>query len=159
MCSRSVERCRINETHNRLEKVPSRDAQANDETRVDFGTCECCVTGTGGGLCSHVFALLLFLERYRTTCGQTSLTSLPQSWAPGQRDAVREPFAKVVVERADIGRIGEPEALSHTLPKARRTQTANSGHGFVLSALKYRSVIIPYIGIWSFFFNISVRTV
>lgn len=107
-------------TQYRQKMMLSHDPQANDETRVEFATCEGCVAGTDGGLCSHVLALLLVLERYRTTSGETSVTSLPQSWGPRQRDVVPEPVAKVVVERANIGRKGD--AISHTLHEARSTR-------------------------------------
>ena len=71
----------------------------------------------------------LALSPRKVPNGQTFLTSLPQSWAPRQRDVLREPVAKVVVERADIGRIGESDAVSHTLHKARKTRVRIVGMG------------------------------
>ena len=56
---------------------------------VVFATCEGCVAGADGGLCSHVIALFLVLEKYRTS--SRAVTSLPRSWGPRQRNIYPNP--------------------------------------------------------------------
>ena len=53
-----------------------------------FAACEGCVAGDHGGLCSHVFTLLMVLEKLcpveadGSVPGSESVTSLPRSWEP-----------------------------------------------------------------------------
>ena len=64
-----------------------------------------CWAGGDGGLCSHVFALLMVLEKYRCTedagaLGPESVTSLPCSWGPRSRDVAPHPVMSVCVEKS-----------------------------------------------------------
>ena len=74
--------------------------------KVDFATCEVCPAGLHGGLCQHVFALLIAIEHYRcredvaALPGAEPVTSVGQSWGLLERDV--EPWAifQSLVERA-----------------------------------------------------------
>ena len=99
--------------------VQDRGLEYNPEERsaVVFASCQGCVAGTDGGLCSHVIALLMVLDRYRAR--KPAVTSLPCAWGPRKRDVNPEPIANVVVERSklDAGRLGDP--VSSSLHEAR----------------------------------------
>ena len=83
-----------------------------DKAEVLFASCEGCVAGTDGGLCSHIIALLMVLDKYRTR--KPAATSLPCAWGPRQRNVNPVPIADVVVERTklDAGRLGDPVSMS-----------------------------------------------
>ena len=82
---------------------------SSSSVSVQFATCKGCVAGSHGGLCSHVFAVLMGLneERERKTA---SCTSLPQSWGPRPRNVDPVPVMEVVVEkpRSSSNRKGQP---------------------------------------------------
>ena len=47
---------------------PDSDVEKKKESpvfKVDFATCQVCPAGQQGGLCQHVFALLMVIEEYR----------------------------------------------------------------------------------------------
>ena len=61
--------------------------------KVDFATCEVCPADLHGGLCQHVFALLVaIVEHYRrrediaALLGAKPVTSVRQSWGPRERN-------------------------------------------------------------------------
>ena len=74
--------------------------------KVDFATCEVCPAGLHGGLCQHVFALLMAIEHYRcredvaALPGAEPVTSVRQSWEPRERDVEPQAIFQSVVERA-----------------------------------------------------------
>ena len=82
---------------------------------VVFATCEGCVAGADGGLCSHVIALFLVLEKYRTS--SHAVTSLPRSWGPRKRNIDPQPIMNITVEKSKMDSFGEN--ISCTLDDAR----------------------------------------
>ena len=87
---------------------------SNRSADVAFAQCEGCVAGSDGGLCSHVFAVLMVLEKFRLTDhhdsvpGPESVTSLPRSWGPRERDVTPHPIMSVRVEKSREERKGPP---------------------------------------------------
>ena len=57
--------------HQKLTLVSS-----GSQLNVDYASCVPCPAGTNGGLCQHVFALLLVLEKYSPKLAETE-TGLP----------------------------------------------------------------------------------
>ena len=49
---------------------------SGSQLNVDYASCVPCPAGTNGGLCQHVFALLLVLEKYSPKLAETE-TGLP----------------------------------------------------------------------------------
>ena len=79
--------------------------------RVQYATCRGCVAGTDGGLCSHVSAVLMVLDKCRKE-PPTSVTSLPRSWGPRQRNIEPVPVSEIVVEKSTFERKGPPISFS-----------------------------------------------
>lgn len=84
---------------------------------LQFATCIGCVAGSNGGLCSHVFAVLIVLneEHVRLIKEPTvACTSLPPTWGPRQRNISPMPLMDVVVEkpRSQSSRKGPPSTCS-----------------------------------------------
>lgn len=98
------------------QKLVLQDTSPSFSTRVVFARCDGCVAGSDGGLCSHVFAVLMVLEKYRTD-GTTPVTSLPCSWGPRKRDLEPKPIMDVTVEKASMERKGPP--ITCTLYESR----------------------------------------
>ena len=82
---------------------------------VVFATCEGCVAGADGGLCSHVIALFLVLEKYRTS--SRAVLSLPRWWGPRQQNIDLQPIMNITVEKSRMDLLGEN--ISCTLDDAR----------------------------------------
>lgn len=91
---------------------------------VTFATCHGCPAGADGGLCQHVFTLLLVVER---CCwegkgplpGKSSVTSMLCSWGPQQRDVEPHPIMQTLVERAKADEERKRKLVSCTLYEAR----------------------------------------
>lgn len=96
------------------------NAPSEDSYTVDFATCSDCVAGYDGGICAHVFAVLLVLEEERVSkAGAVSRTSLPCTWGPRQRNVEPEPIVDVVVEKPVPESHRKKPPLSYTLYDAR----------------------------------------
>lgn len=85
---------------------------------VDFAVCLSCVAGADGGICSHVFAVLLVLEEEKQA-SDVSKTSLPCTWGPRQRNIEPEPVMDVVVEKPLSASERKKRPVSSTLYDAR----------------------------------------
>eukprot|EP00117_Sycon_ciliatum_P002283 scpid62346/ scgid1957/ len=105
------------------QKLVLATAPESTSATVTYATCEGCVAGVDGGLCSHVFALLMVLEKYRCTEEARSVTSLPCSWGPRQRDIEPKPIMDTVVERASMERKGPPVKCSLYESRERELRT------------------------------------
>ena len=70
---------------------------------MDFATCQPCPAGANGGLCQHIFALLMAIEYYRGKASvlpaAESVTSNPCSWGPSQRDVELKFIFQSVIEK------------------------------------------------------------
>ena len=85
---------------------------------VEYAACYSCPAGRNGGLCQHVFALLLVLEKYclkmteisNELPGPQSCTSVKQTWGPRKRDVDPKPIMQTTVERAK----GETERITYS---------------------------------------------
>lgn len=66
---------------------------------VLFAQSQTCVAGYDGGLCSHVLALLLYLE-FDVEHRPVSATSMPQRWGPRQRNVDPEPVMELCAEKS-----------------------------------------------------------
>lgn len=90
---------------------------------LEFATCIGCVAGFAGGLCSHVFAVLLVLEEERKKSldadNVISPTSLPRTWGPRQRDVQPEPVMDVVVEKPISATHRKKDPVASKLYEAR----------------------------------------
>ena len=84
---------------------------------VDFATCEGCPAGQDGGLCQHIFALLMAIEKFgpRPGCsilpGEQSVTSLRQSWGIRERDVKPHSVSQVVIEKSSLMKKGRRERV------------------------------------------------
>ena len=72
---------------------------------VEFAACDGCPAGGHGGLCQHIFALLLVLEHHgpysasRSLPGPQSVTSQPRQWGIRKRDVTPQPIMSLTIER------------------------------------------------------------
>ena len=108
----------------------------NQDVEVDlvaYATCRGCVAGTDGSLCSHVLALLVWFDKLRTK--SPSVTSLPRSWGPRQRNIDPEPVSQVVVEKATESRKGDPIRSTLYDARAPRLRNFDMGRYFFFSLL------------------------
>ena len=102
--------------------------------KVDFATCQVCPAGQQGGLCQHVFALLMVIEEYRpreavpTLPTAEPVTSIRRSWGPRERNVEPCPIFQSVLEKAK-GEERKGKAVSSQLHDCRGTATReNSGN-------------------------------
>jgi len=94
---------------------------------VEYAACYTCPAGRNGGLCQHVFALLLVLEKYclktagadNELPGPQSCTSIKQTWGPRKRDIDPKPIMQTTVERAKDEKERKRGAVKCTLYEAR----------------------------------------
>ena len=103
-------------------------AQMDDEAigaAVSFAKCDGCPAGQCGGLCQHVFALLMVLEYYgprpdlQEVPHDQPVTSLPQSWGPRQRNVRPQPSMQTVIERPKFDAERKRKAVTCSLYEAR----------------------------------------
>ena len=89
----------------------AQDAQGDRQSpSIAFASCLGCPAGENGGLCHHVFALLLVIECYAPKSdtvtsqlsGAESVTSQPCSWGPRKRDVEPKPIMQTFVEKSKI---------------------------------------------------------
>ena len=97
---------------------------------VLFAACKGCPAGADGGLCQHVFALLLAVEHYGpkkegNMPGEQSKTSMKQSWGPRERDVEPKPVMSIVVEKSKLDRERKGPAISCTLSEHRGPHVAS----------------------------------
>ena len=73
-----------------------------------YAVCEGCSAGQEGGLCQHIFALLLAVEHYgprnigSSLPGEEPVTFLRQRWGPREREVEPKAMFQNVVEKAKM---------------------------------------------------------
>ena len=73
-----------------------------------YAVCEGCSAGQEGGLCQHIFALLLAVEHYgprnieSSLPGEEPVTSLKQLWGPREREVELKAMSQNVVQKAKM---------------------------------------------------------
>ena len=87
--------------------LPDTYGSQNGPAMVDFATCQGCSAREHGGLCQHVFALLMAVEHLRPQQVHggilppaESVTSRRCSWGPKERDVEPRAIFQCVVERS-----------------------------------------------------------
>ena len=89
---------------------------------VVFAECLPCVAGTHGGLCQHIFALLIALEAVDSKAelpGPDSVTSNRQIWGPRARNVEPQRVMASVVEKSKTDEERKGKAITCTLYEAR----------------------------------------
>ena len=84
-----VSQCKSTKYHQKLTLITN-----DSQLTVDYASCVPCPAGSYGGLCQHIFALLLVLEKYSpkpleneaSLPGPQSCTSEKKSWGPRKGD-------------------------------------------------------------------------
>ena len=85
-----------------------RETQDDDPAVVSYSVCEECPAGQEGGLCQHIFALLLAVEHYgprnigNSLPGEEPVTSLKQRWGPREQEVKPKAMFQNVVEKAKM---------------------------------------------------------
>ena len=89
-----------------------------------------CYAGTSGGLCQHVFTLLILLQHHALTSppaaslpGSDSITSGKKLWGPRERDITPRTMMETMVEKAKDPLQRKKSAITCSLYEARRPAT------------------------------------
>lgn len=93
-----------------LQKIIFKNAEDIDQpVSVRDAACEGCPAGQDGGLCQHVFAVLIATEYYgarllrgESLPGKQAVTSLRQSWGPRARDIEPKAVFRLVYEKSKM---------------------------------------------------------
>ena len=92
---------------------------------VAFAKCMGCPAGGDGGLCHHIFALLMVLDYYspRPECemlpGPVSVTSQACGWGPRQQIVDSQPSMQTVVEKSKMAGERKKKPVTCSLFEAR----------------------------------------
>lgn len=114
----------------------SPDEDPNGPAKVSFATCNGCPAGEQGGLCQHVFALLMAVEHLRPHHAHghggslppaESVTSRRRSWGPKVRDVEPRAVFQSVLERSS-GEKRRGKAIASALFEARGCDVRSLSH-------------------------------
>ena len=114
---------------------------------VDFATCEGCPAGQDGGLCQHIFALLMAIEKSgpRPGCsilpGERSVTSLRQSWGIRERNVKPHLVSQVVIEKSKPDEERKKRASGSLLFEAHGKNTTSTPCGHTLTFAPQSAVV------------------
>ena len=105
---------------------------SGSQLNVDYASCVPCPVGTNSGLCQHVFALLLVLEKYLPKLAETE-TGLPspqsctseKKHGDLERDINPKTVMSVMEERAKDSSECKKVAITCTLYEARSNEAKN----------------------------------
>lgn len=102
---------------------------------VEFATCEKCPAGGDGGLCQHVFALLIVMEHYgpRKTSselpGPQSVTSQQRTWGIRTRNVTPKPVMHITFEKSKLDSERKGKAIDCSLYEARGVEVRRQSTG------------------------------
>lgn len=108
------------------------EERASTQLRVTYASCIPCPAGTSGGLCQHVFALLILLQHYAPKSrslpaaslpGSDSVTSGKKLWGPRERDIAPKTVMETMVEKAKDPSERKKSAITCSLYEARGPAT------------------------------------
>ena len=93
---------------------------------MSYASCDGCPAGQCGGLCHHIFALLMVLEYYGprpepdvSVPEDDPVTSQPRSWGPRQRNVQPQASMQTVIERPKFDSDRKAKAVACKLYDAR----------------------------------------
>ena len=101
------------------------DEDSDDGVYVSFATCHGCPAGENGGLCQHIFALLIVINHYYpreesgSLPGPSSATSNPCTWGPRKRNVKPQAVMQSTIEKAKTDDERKRSAVSCSLCEAR----------------------------------------
>ncbi len=110
------------------------DEASNGPAKVKFATCQGCPAGEQGGVCQHIFALLMAVEHLRPLHGHggslppaESVTSRRRLWGPKARDVEPRAIFQCVLERS-TGETRRGKGIGSALHEARGHDLRSLSH-------------------------------
>ena len=89
------------------QKIVLSDGDRPSDVKVEFAACVGCPAGAEGGICQHVFALLMVAEHYGpsptgTSPGEQSVTSGRPVWGPRERNVEPHAIMQNIIEKSKL---------------------------------------------------------